>query len=1170
MRRERLVGVGGQGGPGSGYLVAPRLVLTSAHVVERRGAPVQLYRPGGGAVFDGVVVWCGTPGGRADAALVEIDDDMWKPPPGADARWGRLVTDHPSQPCATWGVPDVVQRPGAGVETAQLAGTTNPGSGYVGNRHVMNLLQHPPVWPADGSSPWSGMSGAAMFCGRLLTGVVAADAGHSGHAALSVVPAYVLHHDDAFRTVLDRHGSGAGVLEAVEFQDLAEADPPVPAGGGPGSAAALLRAGRQVVGFRGREELLGQLLGWCRQEGFGSWLLHGSAGQGKTRLAHQLAATLAADGWAVLWPRAGADPSGLRAVSRAAKPLLVVLDYAETRAAQLAALLEAAAEHGGDSPFKILLLARTAGDWWTSAQAASHTSEELLDGTPVVTLPPLESDVAARPESYRHAVEAFAAALPEVRGSQPRDWPALAAALPAPEVDRPGLDNALTLHMTALADLLDAAEARPAQDAPGPASAVEDRLLLHERRYWEQSATALGLSPGLSTATLDSALVAALLVGAATPDDAEEVLHKVPGLDDQPRDRRSGVLAWIAGLYPAIDAQPWGELQPDRLAERLIGRRLEADSRLAHRLVPGISAVQAARVLTLYSRAAAHPVFEGRLDPQLTALCVRHQGDLAPTAMSTATLVEHPTPLITALHEITTDPATGLDVLKRLNDQVPPSQRLAVWSCDLALLLADRYRALPRHTPGRTADLLGSLHACASRLADLDRREEALAPLEEAVALARGLADADADAVPLVASLNSLAGQLRDLGRTQEALSAMEEAVTRSRHLADADPRTHTPDLVGSLNNLASRLGDLGRREEALAAAQEAVDLRRRAGTDSDADTRQLARSLAVHAHCLWDINRREEAMEALMEAARLQEGKSGANGPYAPGLLATLDDLAVKGTEMGWLNGALQVAERVVHISRTMAKARPDSHLPRLAESLGRLAWPLQDLGRKEEALAAAEESLAIQRGLIAIQPAAHALALIASLTTVSQLYADLDRTEEALAATEECTSALRGLARTYPGAHVPHLASKLLTLSLQQANAGRTEEGVRTAEEALGLYQALAAENPAVHLPGLASSLIALSARLQTTGRIREASRPVEQAVAVYRVLVTTDPATHTPNLARSLYALSRHLESMRRWDEALAAVTEAFRLQPELALLEYRPLKGQTAAPPPRDGR
>ena len=60
------------GGPGSGYVVAPRLVLTSAHVVRAIDTVVEVFRPGRVGTFTGRVVWCGTPAGRDDAALVDM------------------------------------------------------------------------------------------------------------------------------------------------------------------------------------------------------------------------------------------------------------------------------------------------------------------------------------------------------------------------------------------------------------------------------------------------------------------------------------------------------------------------------------------------------------------------------------------------------------------------------------------------------------------------------------------------------------------------------------------------------------------------------------------------------------------------------------------------------------------------------------------------------------------------------------------------------------------------------------------------------------------------------------------------------------------------------------------------------------------------------------------
>ncbi|MET9347714.1 hypothetical protein, partial [Streptomyces termitum] len=725
-------------------------MLTSAHVAAGAGGRVEVFQPSGDGTWGGVVVWCGTPGGRDDAALVLLDDDPARPSPGA-VRWGRMVTDEPGAACRTWGVPDVAQRPGQPVEAVQMEGRINPGSGFVGNQYVVDLLQHPPQWSQQDTSPWGGLSGAAVFCDQLLVGVVASDRAHSGHGQLNTVPAYVLHHDPAFRAVLAEHGGPATGLEAVEFQHLAD----MPAGDrtGVASPAALLQAGRQTVPFHGRDDLLADLLAWCAQDGFGAWLLHGPGGQGKTRLAHHLAGLLAADNWAVLWPGSDAEVAELRALRHVLKPLLVVLDYAEARTGQLTALVEAAAGHSGTTPFKVLLLARTDGDWWTQAKSATRLTEEHLDEALSILLAPLEQAPGPRAQAYRTAARALADALPRVRGLAHLDWRAAADALPAPRLDHNGHANALTVQMTALADLLDTATPggndTTEVSAVQRAQEVEDRLLGHERRYWQHSAATHGLSPALSRGTLEKALAAAHLVGAADREQADRTWSTLPALADQPRDRRDQVTAWIAALYPpAVPGRPWGALQPDRIAERHIGRILDTDPALAEHLINGADDAQTAQLLTIYSRAAAHPVFDGRLDTHLTSLCIRLPHRLIPHVIATAVQADHPQPLIAALDTLTTDPTTDIGDLTTLYDLFPhSSRRLARTAVHLAQTTNSHYRALAKANPDAyLPDLATSLSNLSNRLGGVGQRAEGLAAMEEAVRIRRALAEANPDA----------------------------------------------------------------------------------------------------------------------------------------------------------------------------------------------------------------------------------------------------------------------------------------------------------------------------------------------------------------------------------------------------------------------------------------
>ncbi|KOV38174.1 hypothetical protein ADK60_02540, partial [Streptomyces sp. XY431] len=748
----RVAGVTGPkgAGPGSGYAVGGRLVLTSAHVTGPVGTRVKVFPPAAGADAGGTVVWAGTPGGRDDAALVLVDDSPHWRPPTAPVVWGRPDTKRPSTPCETWGVPDEAQREGRPVEAAQLRGEVNPGSGFVGNQYVMDLRTTGAGWPGDGTSPWGGLSGAAVFCDRYLTGVVASDRAHSGHGRLNVVPSYVLHHDPAFRTALAEHGGGwAGGLAAVEFQDIADPTSNPATRRPPVTPAALLEAGRQTVPFHGREALLAELEAWCWLDGFGAWLLHGPGGQGKTRLAHHLGRQLTATGWTVLWPRAGARPEQLLELRRAARPLLVVVDYAETRPEQLGALVDAAAEHPGTSPFKLLLLARTAGDWWQQARAGSRQAEELLAAARTRRLTPLEEDPDRRAGHYRDAAHALATALTIVPDTAGHDWTVAAAALTPPRqlARDSAYGNALTLHMTALADLLDTARTGPADRTEDEdAQDVEDRLLGHENRYWHSSAISFGLTPALSMDTLEAALAAAHLTGAGDRDQADLLWQRMPALADQPRDRRNQVTTWVAALYPATGSPggpPWGTLQPDRLAERHTGRVLETEPRLAEHLLGGADETRAGQLLTVYTRAATHPVFQGRLDTHLTDLCIRHHRQLGAHIITTATRTDHPKPLTSALEAITASPATTLDALTRLHNQFPnSSQRLASTATRLAWTITRRYRALAdANRDAYLPHLASALNNLSIRLGEEGRRAEGLAAVEESVAIRRALAE---------------------------------------------------------------------------------------------------------------------------------------------------------------------------------------------------------------------------------------------------------------------------------------------------------------------------------------------------------------------------------------------------------------------------------------------
>ncbi|MBR7834235.1 tetratricopeptide repeat protein [Actinospica durhamensis] len=1142
MELGRVLAVRAAGqGPGSGYLVADRLVLTSAHVVGPVGSAVRVFRPAHEPVFDAVVAWRGTPGGRDDAALVRVEDARWADQGGAPARWGRTVTYRTEIPCRTMGVPEAVQRPGRAVELAQPSGTLNPGDGYVAGEYLFSVSGSVPEAGGTGGSPWGGLSGAALFCGDLLTGVVVRSPPGWANRRIAAVPVSLLLRDAGFRRVLTEHG-GAAELEPVEFQVLAE--PPAPAG--PGvlipSPAGLLVARRAVVPLYGREELLGDLREWAAGADTKVWLIHGPGGQGKTRVAHELAASLSAQGWVAVWPAARAAPEDMRGLSDAAKPLLVVIDYAETRSAQVTALLESCVGRSRPAPVRVLLLARTSG-WWEGMRATdSRAVEELLQDTPLTALPALGEDAQAHRAAYRRAADAFAAALPQVRDQQGPSWMRLTAQLSAPRFDGSGSLSALSIHMTALADLLDAAHP---EHAAGPGvegvQRVEDRLLAHEYGYWFASAAAGALSPGLSSHTLDEAMAAALLLGADTTEAADTLLGKAPGLRDQPYDRRRAVREWIAALYPpARPGAPFGSLQPDRLAERFLGRHLSAHPWLPDALLPGADRPQTERMLTFYARAAAHPVFDHGLDTRLTDLAAGHGLPLALVAAEVATQVEHPSPLLRALGKIVEDPAMALDDLRRLDGRMPqPSIVLADVSEQLARRLVTALRQGARDDPGTFLPLLAkALNNLATRLGsgrlgEPARKQEALAASLEAVGIYRAL---------------TRAGRERAWPRRDPAAARREELL---------------PDLAVTLHNLATRLSDLGRHQEAWAAIGEALAIRGTlVRTRPEMFLPDFAASLNTLVGVLVHVDRPQDAHAVITDAVRIYRGLAGVDpGSYLPDLSMALHNLALRLKDSGRLPEALATIDEALAIRRDLVRARPDAFLPDLARHLTVRALLLGELGRSPEALAAQAESAGAYRTLARTRPREF-LPEFAILAGAMALRLDeLGRPREALAAHTEAADAYRTLAQMQPDAFLPDFARALRLVAFRLIEAGRGEEALAAYTEAAGVYRTLARARPEEHLPDLAAVSAAMASRLADLDRWAEVVAPSSEAVDAYRTLARARPEEFLPELARSQRAQAVCLMILERWEEARAAAVEAagafgrlIRTRPEEFLTDF----------------
>ncbi|GLW27896.1 tetratricopeptide repeat protein [Actinoplanes regularis] len=891
----RVVGVEAPGRRGSGYLIAGRLVLTSAHTTPEVGAAVRIHPIASGRSFAGVVTWRGTPGGRQDAALVRVDDPAWIEPDGRDPAFGRPATGRPHLPAEAWGFPRWTERPEWPTDTWQVTGSVSPGSRFEGDRFVLDLAHQPPA----GKAPWAGLPGGAVFCGGLLIGVVAGDL-DVGPGQLEVVPVSTLCREPGFADAAGRAVPRLSPVELTEAQ-LTESDQLL-------SPAALLRAGAEIVGFRGRHRLMDDMDDWCAGSGFAALLLHGPGGQGKSRVGYELTAERTADGWATLWLDASTSDEAIAAVSGVVVPLLIVVDRADSRPEQVRTLLRACARHDGAQPLRLLLIARTAGDWWRLLRT-DRFAEQLLAHASVVALPLLDDDASGQLDAYQQAVHELAAALPRVPGYAGHDWPAIAARLIAVSHEPGG--PVLAVQIEALADLLDAVWPGTAASAR---QSAEDRVLAHERRYWAFTAAWHGLP--FDEAVLQDLLAVAMLFSPADDDQADRLLSGIAALDGQPRECRDAVRGWLADLYPGTDGEPWGSLQPDQLAERFVGLRLTESPELPEPLVPVVTEGQRRRMLTVYARAARQP----GLADQLTDLCVRHADRLTQATIDAAGLVETPQPLVAALRRISADPGAEVERLAPIGEWLPRhGHDHTVWAVEITQRIAELHRRA-----GREAELATALNNLSVRLGDLGSNGPALAAIEEAVLIHRRLAGQQPETfeADLARSLSNLCVRLGELGQLEPGLTAGEEATELYRRLDDREPGTFLPDLAMALRNLALCLGALERFPQALAAIEESVLLYQRLAEERpDEFLPDLAVSLSILGINLGSLDRDEES---------------------------------------------LHVAEQAVLIRRRLTAQRPDASRPGLATALTDLAVRHVVLNQRPEALAAVEEALAIRHRLV------------------------------------------------------------------------------------------------------------------------------------------------------------------------------------------------------------
>jgi len=853
------------------------------------------------------------------------------------------------------------------------------------------------------------------------------------------------------------------------------------------SPSAILNPSYQIAPFfrGGREDILADLEAWRLSETpVAVRIIHGPGGIGKTRLMIECLKPLQDSGWQVGFLRESTPENWFERLMQRHEPLLVVIDYAESRA-KLRDLLMPVLQFYQETrlrpniqvtPVRIVLLSRQIGDWWDALNRKDIELKTLLNTTPPHELKPLATSVSRRDEIFSQAALTFAGVCR-----------CLPPTSPPIQLADAQFDLVLYLHMAALA-------AVKGWLFTGSASLMET-ILDHEARVWaKQGAYPDDIADELWIEQARQWVVAATLLGGLPSREAalalgEALFKRSPNELD---------LHHLHRIYP----DPGGYLAPllpDLLGEGMTLRLIEQVKQRPQDYI--------ARLFTNRSGSQVQRGFEvlGRIGvktPQAVTPWIQQLLGL--------TLANHTIPAYIAARSLATKTAFSplAAILCEQLDQ-------GALEDDVALSLAKLLKALG--LPNISVSMKGLIEWVSRiQLQNVDHTDSSEAAQAEKAR-----------------QVSNQSVYQSELGQREAALVSAQAAVDINRQLSEKNPDAFLPDLAMSLNNLGTMQSELGQREAALASTQAAVDIYQPLSEKNpDAFLPALAMSLNNLGAMQRELGQREAALASAQAAVDIYQPLSEKNpDAFLPDLAMSLNNLGNQQSDLGQREAALASTQAAVDIRRQLSKKNPDAFLPDLAMSLSNLGNQQSDLGQREAALASTQAAVDIDQQLSEKNPDAFLPVLADSLNNLGNRQSDLGQREAALASTQAAVDIRKQLSKKNPDAFLPVLADSLNNLGAMQSKLGQHEASLASTQAAVDIRQPLSEKNPDAFLPGLAMSLNNLGGMQSDLGQHEAALVSIQAASNLYWPFFQQHPQAFARNADIVLRNEVRYLEALNQ---------------------------------------